>query len=319
MVAHTEDNSVARAQVHNTNNAAVARAQQSLKVVQQPKKRSRTVAAIPRTVPNLLTDDDILSDKRFRDVFNPTLTHALYTSDEPFLGFCDGDSFESTVQLVFDLSFPNIRLDVGDHKAILHAAQDRVKTRRSKLAKAVLDDVQKFFSSSTYKEHPSKIRDYVCWALSGGPAYFASPVPQGSTAKKGDINYVAPQGFLQSIFIADIAKKFMRYVDDSALTPPLSAAHPPRALYALILVAVERAFTSYISGAFIQPENFSHENYWEPLKVFRGKVDLVSERAWREILAFGCEDTAAGENGVDHNIQSMISAYRADIDVPLSP
>jgi len=74
---------------------------------------------------------------------------------------------------------------------------------------------------------------------------------------------------------------------------------------------VERAFTTHLSGGYIDSPLFifSHDNYWKPLQVFSG--NLVSERRWSCVLD---EDT-------DEDLrtdQSMISAYRAEIYVPYS-
>jgi len=48
----------------------------------------------------------------------------------------------------------------------------------------------------------------------------------------------APDGFLQSKFIAPVADKFLGYAKNSVLQPALNASNPPKGLYALILTAV---------------------------------------------------------------------------------
>jgi hypothetical protein len=53
--------------------------------------------------------DNLLDDYRWKRVFLPTLTHALYISCKPFVDWTiDSPTFLATVQNVFNLSFPNI-------------------------------------------------------------------------------------------------------------------------------------------------------------------------------------------------------------------
>ena len=50
-----------------------------------------------------------LDDPKWTRVFLPTLSHALYVSDQPFTDWTLGsDSLLKTVQDVFDLTFTNI-------------------------------------------------------------------------------------------------------------------------------------------------------------------------------------------------------------------
>jgi hypothetical protein len=72
--------------------------------------------------------------------------------------------------------------------------------------------------------------------------------------------------------------------------------------------------SAHLSGEFVAPPHFTHENYWQPLDIFLSKVDSLSERQWARIMA-GPEEAA-------ENVQadrSMLSAFRADIYVPASP
>ncbi|KAF9480700.1 hypothetical protein BDN70DRAFT_877270, partial [Pholiota conissans] len=50
---------------------------------------------------------------------------------------------------------------------------------------------------------------------------------------------------------------------------------------------VERAFSAHISGSYKAPPQFTHDNYWQALKVFFGHISSVSERRWYRILALG--------------------------------
>ena len=60
------------------------------------------------TGPGQITDN-LLNDYRWKRIFLPTLTHALYISREPFKDWTiDSPAFLATVQNAFNLSFPNI-------------------------------------------------------------------------------------------------------------------------------------------------------------------------------------------------------------------
>jgi hypothetical protein len=129
-------------------------------------------------------------------------------------------------------------------------AYQRIKSRKSKLASRILDDVKAFFNKNQFGNQPLKIRDYVCWALKpDGPAYYQSPTPQSNKVNRGHKDYVvsllvavvifnentqgichtfqAPEGFLQSELITQTAEKFLGYAKKSVLTPILMR-RPPR-------------------------------------------------------------------------------------------
>ena len=59
--------------------------------------------------PEVATAAEFLHDARWSNILLLTITHALYSSREPFIHFT-GDStiFLATVQTSFDLSFPNV-------------------------------------------------------------------------------------------------------------------------------------------------------------------------------------------------------------------
>ena len=70
-------------------------------------------------------------------------------------------------------------------------AYDRIKTRKSKIASAVLALVQEFFDMAAFRDKPEKIREYVRWAVRpDGPAYYASPTPQDSRFSRDHPNYI---------------------------------------------------------------------------------------------------------------------------------
>lgn len=54
---------------------------------------------------------EFLHNLHWANVFIPTITHALYISQEPFLDFTsESPIFLATVQKTFNLSFPNVDL-----------------------------------------------------------------------------------------------------------------------------------------------------------------------------------------------------------------
>lgn len=264
------------------------------------------------------TGAEFLRDARWPNVLIPTLTHALYNSREPFVHFTsESSTFLATVQNAFDLSFTNIDFALTSDDPLVTTAYKRLNSRQSKLAGDILQAIKKFFDKPEFLKQPAKIREYVHWALRGdGPAYYQIPTPQSCSVPRDDPGYIAPDGFLQSEFIAPIAMQYLRYIEGSVL-PALDAKCPPKGLYTLLLTAVERGFTAFATGTYAEPPLFAHKNCWRPLQVFLGHVDRVSERRWGLILELE-KNTATEEEDV-YGDQSAISAYRKDLYIPSSP
>jgi hypothetical protein len=223
---------------------------------------------------------EFLKDGRWKEVFIPTLTHAFYISREPFLDWTSESlTLLANVQEVFDITFTNVDVNLSSKDSVITTvcqiyvpiplpdfltfsnlatwqACSRIKSRKSKLAAAVLDNIKTFFEGPEFVGKPAKIREYVRWALrTGGPAYYAVPIPKEGTANREHPHYIVsflspsvsvrltyyiqpPEGFLESEFIAPIAKQYYKYAHNSVLRPQLDAKNPPKALYALILLAV---------------------------------------------------------------------------------
>ncbi|KAF8260234.1 hypothetical protein EI94DRAFT_1706462 [Lactarius quietus] len=101
-----------------------------------------------------------LKDYHWTNIFLSTLSHALYVSQQPFKDCAwSSDALRETVQVVFDISFPNISYMVAHQDCIM----------------------------KVFRKRHEKIRDYVHWALgSGGPAYYEIPVPESCMLRKGD-------------------------------------------------------------------------------------------------------------------------------------
>ncbi|KAI0298193.1 hypothetical protein BC826DRAFT_907194 [Russula brevipes] len=288
---------------------------------QREKKKPKAKKNPPKAKsdsPEIATAAEFLRDARWSNNLLPTITHALYSSREPFIHFtADSTIFLATVQKAFDLSFLNFdfKLTLGD--PLVTTAYKRLNSRKSKLAAEILKDVKKFFDKTEFLNQPVKIREYVRWALRGdGPAYYQLPTPQSCNVPRDDPGYIAPDGFLQSGFITLFAAQYLRYTRGSVLRPALNAEYPPKGLYTLLLTAVERAFAAFASGSYVEPPLFAHKNYWRPMLVFISHIDRVSERRWGLILT--PEEDAADERDIFVD-PSAISAYRDDLYIPLSP
>ncbi|KAH9066932.1 hypothetical protein EDB83DRAFT_2519235 [Lactarius deliciosus] len=107
-----------------------------------------------------------LDDPRWKHVFLPTLSHAFYITDHPFTDWIwESNTLLQTVQIVFNLSFPNISYMLSVQDKVVKAAYDRMKTRRSKIASDVLLLVKTFFEGTEFRNRPERIKEHVRWAL----------------------------------------------------------------------------------------------------------------------------------------------------------
>ncbi|KIJ91410.1 hypothetical protein K443DRAFT_14424 [Laccaria amethystina LaAM-08-1] len=267
--------------------------------------------------------DRFLKDRRWAKVFIPSLTHALYVSREPFKYFAtDSPVFLTTVQTIFDKVFSDADVVLSTGDPINAKAFDRIKSRRSKLGSAIVDFIKKHFESPGFTSEPTNIREYVRWALHpGGPAYYAKPTPKDCKVALDHPDFVTPDGFLESQFIAPFAEQHINFAKNSILDPPISKKNPPEGLYAMILISVERGFTAHINGGFTAPPHFNHDNCWWPLQDFLKNIEKIKESRWKAILQFHCVDedeTVDNDDDKEAN-QSMISAYRAGMYIPSSP
>jgi hypothetical protein len=139
-----------------------------------------------------------------------------------------------------------------------------------------------------------------------------------------------------------IAQKYLNFAERSVLKPEFSVKDPPKALYALMLVAVchiyyylfhsisiqtlvypgqtESAFRAYLPNGVIKIkkdlEEFSDDNFARELKTFMGHVDKISERHWQLILD---DIRQEEENDFENGDLSLISEYRANLFIPSSP
>jgi predicted thioredoxin/glutaredoxin len=149
-------------------------------------------------------------EKFMRDVkwvqhFLPTLTQELYTSLSPIADFGkQSPQFLQTIQDVFNIVFPTVSFVLRpDDKIVAEVctrsicyyfinivapqACKRMRTRRSLIAKGVLDRVQKIFAQEPYCDNPKLIRSFAVSALQpDGAAYYARPRAEGNENEVDD-------------------------------------------------------------------------------------------------------------------------------------
>lgn len=82
-------------------------------------------------------------------------------------------------------------------------------------------------------------------------------------------------------------------------------------------------FHSFATGVYVEPVQFSHENYWCSIEGFWKGLNNVDALHWDRILSatgFQCESTNHGTGRVDDVESGMLSAYReglADFSSPI--
>ncbi|KAF8256387.1 hypothetical protein EI94DRAFT_1711676 [Lactarius quietus] len=260
--------------------------------------------------------EQCLSDSRWTHTFLLTMNHVLYLSNWPFADWTfESDTILPTVQMVFNLSFTNITYTLSLQDAVVKAAYNQMKMRRSKIASDVLQLVKTFFEGPQFKNRED-IKAYVFWALqSGGPAYYETPIPKSCRLKIDDPNCPKPDGFLRSRFILPIARSYMSLAAKSALQPSLGPRNPLLGLYAMILTAVEHAMRAYTTGVFNPPGDFNQRTSWPAMQTFYLGFDRVHDFQWAEALDFN--ETKNIESPCTN--QSLLSAFHMDFYIPSSP
>lgn len=139
-----------------------------------------------RPLPNWVYPD-------WTQTFLPTLTHALFISEDPFQEFkSSSPAFIVIVQQISRLVYPDapddisvlveevsrVYIGVGVDSIELQQAAQRLTTKKSKIACAVMEEVKHFFKQERYLSHPDQIGHYAKWALRpDGPAFHETPTP----------------------------------------------------------------------------------------------------------------------------------------------
>ncbi|KAF8804625.1 hypothetical protein BYT27DRAFT_7213772 [Phlegmacium glaucopus] len=271
----------------------------------QKKKAPAPAPATRRVVPQPTNVDITLQWTHlpeWANAFIPSLTQALYTSHQPFSDFKrDSDGFLTTIQHVFDESFPHIQYSFESSDALVGEACKCLNTRQSKIASDVLEQVKHLFNQKNFVDKPENIKDYAEWALkSDGPTYYLGPTPRDCTARRGDPEYIKPTSTFQSTFIINVAQKYLCYAEKSVLSPKINPSNnPPVGLWGMLLLSAERAFTAYLAtGIYVR----------QIAKLGRGTSS--------EIL-----HAAHGEDDCNTKVveSSTISAFRENLYIPSSP
>ncbi|KAI9457286.1 hypothetical protein F5148DRAFT_1322536 [Russula earlei] len=194
------------------------------------------------------TSAEFIHDIRWANILLPTIMHYLYILWELFIHFSsDSPTFLVTVQDAFNISFPNVDIILRSDDPLVTMVQ--TLSPLLMLTGEILKAVRDFFENSEFLDQPAKIQAYIRWALQGdGPTYYQTPTPQTCSIAHNNPGYMAPNGFLQSRFIAPFGKQYLRYAKDSILQPALNMEHPPKGLYTVILTAVEHAFVAFVRG-----------------------------------------------------------------------
>jgi hypothetical protein len=146
-------------------------------------------------------------DSRWKDIFNPSLSHALYISRDPFSDFTlKSPKFLAIVQKVFEASFPDVTFLLTSDDPVVEKvsspsrfsdlrhtpcqAYERIKSQKSKIRSDVLTNVKDFFKRADFSGQPAEIKGYIRWALTGGPAYYGQLTPRTCKAKKDETGYI---------------------------------------------------------------------------------------------------------------------------------
>ena len=227
------------------------------------------------------TAAEFLRDRRWANVFIPTITHALYISRDPFLDFTsESPVFLATVQEVFDLSFPNVNFVLVANDPLVVTVQILCRITLIALLTMACRLINELTAESPssqagfLKRLPSSSIIILLinqktfeTTLVGLSKEMVLPITRPPPLKPLRslvmiqatrwvlclvllstfvmVAHQAPDGFLQSQFIAPTAEQCLKYAKNSVLIPPLDAKHPPKGLYALLLTAVRYSDMCY--------------------------------------------------------------------------
>lgn len=246
--------------------------------------------------------------------FLPTLYHCLFASDDPFSLFSKGPDLVNTVQKVLNLVYPGTKYKVVWGSKLCQLAYDRLCDKRSIIGRKSINVIKAFFAQAEYHRNPTAIGRYVRWATrQDGPALWEGPSPPQYTEE--DPGYKPPRGLFQSKFIIDVATPLLQYLNTSQ-----GNFGRPKALFALTAAAVERAFLSFSTGAFIKPSgDFSQEHIGHLVADYMANFETFSERRWSELMtACGFAIESQKVKKVNPGASSLQKSRRV-LYVPSSP
>ncbi|KAI9429815.1 hypothetical protein H4582DRAFT_1825696 [Lactarius indigo] len=262
---------------------------------------------------NALGPEHFVLQRTWAKVFLPSLMYQFFISTGPFQDFINNSSpFVALVQEAFNAMHPNVSYTVAAGDAIVTTSFERLKSKRSLIASEALKHVKKYFEGDRFKDRPEDVKSHVWWALRpDGLAYQASPTPIDCPFDRKSPEYIPPKGRYQSDFIVPVIRKYIALAEGSAILPQLGAENPPIGLYIVVLVAVERAFKTFVKGTFKDPPQFSNENTWRSINDFRASLLRLDTERWDRILgALGASDVLGADPDAG---LSTLSAYRGDL------
>ncbi|KAF8805246.1 hypothetical protein BYT27DRAFT_7258348 [Phlegmacium glaucopus] len=160
---------------------------------------------------------------------------------------------------------------VPHHKNIFHQTiYDNIQTHRSNIARHAIEAVKAYISELS----KAKIKEWaieIC-AAHLGELIYAEPCPPGYSLVKGASNFKKPKGLLMTPFVINLAKPFLKYMEQSLL----DYGHPC-GLIAIILVALECAVQAFeTSGEFEEPGTFN-SNYKALLTEYLESMDTFNK------------------------------------------
>ncbi|KAH9051366.1 hypothetical protein EDB83DRAFT_2397699 [Lactarius deliciosus] len=263
--------------------------------------------------------EHFILQRTWAKVFLPSLMYQFFISKGPFQDFTNNSpAFIALVQEAFNATHPNVSYTVAAGDVIVTTSFERLKSKRSLIASEALKHVKKYFEGDRFKDRPEDVKNHVWWALRpDGLAYQAFPTPIDCPFDRKSPQYIPPEGRYQSNFIVLVIKKYITLAEGSAILPQIGAENPPIGLYIVVLVAVERAFKTFVKGTYKDPPQFSNENTWRSINDFRESLLRLDAERWDRVLGALRPSNVLGANP-DAGL-STLSAYRGDLVSFASP
>ncbi|TFK17358.1 hypothetical protein FA15DRAFT_710890 [Coprinopsis marcescibilis] len=289
---------------------------------------STTIAAVGSKLPvpgNTRSDQlppFVYVDNAWKARFLPTLTHVLFTSEEPFKGFASGTpKLREHLQLVVNAVYPDSDYRVqlaGD--TVHNMACNRISDRRGNIGQEALKAIIKHLMTFRDPEEASK---WLSWARRvHGLLYFETPTPIDHKKKPGEEGFQRPRGRLQSPFIIMLARKAFEYTEGAVTIPQIGTyldCKRPIGLFALIMAALDRASQLLEPDGSIKTGqnhqrlknfNFSDENWGAVLESYVISLRKVNDETWKVVL----NDCLPSKQQLDHDDHLTYNTSITDLD-----
>ncbi|KAJ7150480.1 hypothetical protein C8R43DRAFT_951454 [Mycena crocata] len=161
-----------------------------------------------------------------------------------------------------------------------YRGKDRIYDKRAWPGRRANTMVDVYFSTAEYIGHPKKIARYAKYALRhDGPSVWEVPAPMG--VKKGDVNYIAPDGVFTSVFIINTFGPWIKSISGSVYNTGYQ-----RGALAMVLTVLERVWMRYTTSYKVDDgSKFSCELVGTLVDDYYRSVEKLSERWWGLIMA----------------------------------